>query len=267
MSLVSIDNVSKVYNPDSPNSVEAVRNLDIDIDDGEFVAVVGPTGCGKSTLLEMIAGLKEPTDGEIRLGDNVITEPSNEVAVVFQDDSALPWRTTMGNVEFGLEMRDVDKETRRERSNKMIDLVGLSGFEDAYPPELSGGMRQRVAIARALALNPNIMLMDEPFGALDEQTRRILGDELLNICRETNQTTLFITHSLNESVHLADKVVVMTARPGQVKKVVDVDIPRPRTMDVIGSERFRELVDELWDPLREESYKGLDQENESQPAN
>ncbi|MGQ4556567.1 ATP-binding cassette domain-containing protein [Halobellus sp. GM3] len=264
MSLVTIDNVSKVYNPNTQYSVEAVRNLDIEIDDGEFVSVVGPTGCGKSTLLEMVAGLTEPTDGEIRLGGTAITEPSDEVAVVFQDDSALPWRTTMQNVEFGLEMRGVDKASRRERASEMIDLVGLSGFEDAHPPELSGGMRQRVAIARALALNPNIMLMDEPFGALDEQTRRILGDELLSICQETNQTTLFITHSLNEAVHLSDKVAVMTARPGEIKTLVDIDIPRPRTMDVIGSERFRELVDELWDPLREESYKGLDQENEQE---
>ncbi len=259
MPLLEIDDVSKTYNPDAANSVEAIRNISVDIDRGEFLSIVGPTGCGKSTLMEIVAGLIDPTSGEVRIEGTPITEPSEEVGVVFQEDSTFPWRTTMENVEFGLEMRSVKKSDRRERSQEIIELVGLTGFEDAYPNELSGGMRQRVAIARTLALNPDIMLMDEPFGALDEQTRLILGEELLRICRETEQTTMFITHSLTEAVHLSDRVLVMTARPGVIKDLVEVDIPRPRDADVVTSEQFREITDRLWEALREEAEQGLEQ--------
>ena len=259
MALLEIDDVSKTYNVDEPNSVEAVRDISLDIEEGEFLSIVGPTGCGKSTLMEIVAGLIEPTSGEIRLDGDTITGPREEIGVVFQEDSTFPWRTTMENVEFGLEMHGEGKAVRRERSQEIIDLVGLASFEDAYPNELSGGMRQRVAIARTLALNPEIMLMDEPFGALDEQTRLILGEELLRICRETNQTTMFITHSLTEAVHLSDRVLVMTARPGVIKDIVDVDIPRPRDADVVTTDAFTDITDRLWESLRKEAQKGLEQ--------
>lgn len=259
MTLLEIDDVSKTYNANQPNSVEAIRDISLDIDEGEFISIVGPTGCGKSTLMEIVAGLIEPTSGEIRIGGDLVTGPREDIGVVFQEDSTFPWRTSMENVEFGLEMRGQDKQSRRERCQEIIDLVGLAGFEDAYPNELSGGMRQRVAIGRTLALNPAIMLMDEPFGALDEQTRLILGEELLRICRETNQTTLFITHSLTEAVHLSDRVLVMSARPGVIKDLVDVDIPRPRGADVVTTDEFTDITDKLWESLREEAQRGLEQ--------
>jgi len=246
MTLLEIDSVSKTYNPDDPDGrVEAVRDIDLEIGRGEFLSIVGPTGCGKSTLLEIVAGLINPTAGRVRIDGDPITEPRRDVGVVFQEDSTFPWRTAFENVVFGLEMQGTPKRERTERAQEMMDLVGLSGFEDSYPNELSGGMRQRVAIARTLALNPQIMLMDEPFGALDEQTRLILGEELLRICRETNQTTLFVTHSLTEAVHLSDRVLVMSARPGQIKKLVDVPIERPRDADVVTTDVFNELVDDI----------------------
>jgi len=260
MTLLEIDGVSKTYNPDAPESrVEAVRDIDLGIEKGEFLSIVGPTGCGKSTLLEIVAGLIAPTAGEVRIDGDPITEPRRDVGVVFQEDSTFPWRTAFENVVFGLEMQGTPKQERTERAQEMMDLVGLSGFEDSYPNELSGGMRQRVAIARTLALNPQIMLMDEPFGALDEQTRLILGEELLRICRETDQTTLFVTHSLTEAVHLSDRVLVMSARPGEIKKLVDVPIERPRDAEVVTTDAFNELVDDIWGVLREEAQRGLDQ--------
>jgi len=259
MATLEIDGVTKVYNPDGPDGgVEAVSDVSFDVEKGQFLSIVGPTGCGKSTLLKMVAGLIRPTTGTIRLDGVAVTEPADEVGIVFQEDSTFPWRTTLRNVEFGLEMRGVDRAERRERSREIIDLVGLSGFEDAYPNELSGGMRQRVAIGRTLAMNPEIMLMDEPFGALDEQTRLILGEELLRICRETEQTTFFITHSITEAVHLSDRVLVMSARPGRIKRIVDVDLERPRKADVVTTDRFNRIVDQIWDDLREEAEKGLE---------
>jgi NitT/TauT family transport system ATP-binding protein len=207
----------------------------------------------------MVAGLITPTEGEIRLDGEVITEPREDIGVVFQEDATFPWRDTLGNVEFGLEMRGMDKERRHDKAREIINLVGLSGFESKYPSELSGGMRQRVAIARTLAINPDIMLMDEPFGALDEQTRMILGEELLRICRETTQTTLFITHSLTEAVFLSDRVFVMSARPGEIKEMVEIDIDRPRETDIVASDRFNELSDQLWRSLKDEAEEGFKQ--------
>jgi NitT/TauT family transport system ATP-binding protein len=257
MATIELTEISKTYNPGGGESVEAVQDVSLQVESGEFVSVVGPTGCGKSTLLEIVAGLTPPTGGRVTVADDPVTGPRRDVGVVFQEDSTFPWRTVLGNVEFGLEMHGVDAGERRERAREIIRTVGLGGFEESYPGELSGGMRQRVAIARTLVMNPTLMLMDEPFGALDEQTRIILGDELLSIADETDQTTLFITHSINEAVHLSDRVVVMSARPGQVKDVVDVDIPRPRSTDVFGSDRFNELTERVWDLLRPEAEAGL----------
>jgi NitT/TauT family transport system ATP-binding protein len=179
--------------------------------------------------------------------------------MVFQEESTFPWRTTLGNVEFGLEMRDVPSAARRAKALRMLELVGLGGFEQRYPSELSGGMKQRVAIARALVLEPKILLMDEPFGALDEQTRIILGEELLRIRDQLKQTIIFVTHNINESVQLSDRVMVMTARPGRVKSIVDVDLPHPRDSSIIASDRFGRLVAQVWGSLREESIKSFKQ--------
>jgi NitT/TauT family transport system ATP-binding protein len=259
MTVLSVNNVSKTYNANTPNSVEAVRGIDFDLEEGEFLSVIGPTGCGKSTLMKMVAGLVEPTNGEIGFQGEPITGPREEIGVVFQEESTFPWRNTLRNVEFGLQMRGVDKEERRERAQEIIELVGLGGFESNYPAELSGGMRQRVAIGRTLALNPDLMLMDEPFGALDEQTRIILGEELLRICRETNQTTLFITHSLTEAAYLSDRVLVMSARPGQIKEMVEIEIERPRDHNVVTTDEFNEINDHLWHILRDEAKQGFEQ--------
>jgi NitT/TauT family transport system ATP-binding protein len=179
--------------------------------------------------------------------------------MVFQEESTFPWRTTLANVEFGLQMRGVPEQRRRKTALDMIDLVGLGGFEQRYPSELSGGMKQRVAIARALVLEPKILLMDEPFGALDEQTRIILGEELLKIRDQLRQTIILVTHNINESVQLSDRVMVMTARPGQVKTIVDIDLPHPRDSSIITSERFGRLVALVWSALREESIKSFKQ--------
>ena len=255
---IELEDVSKTYDANKRDGgVEAVRNVSMHVESGEFVSIVGPTGCGKSTLMEIVAGLTDPTAGEVTIAGEPVTGPRRDVGVVFQKDSTFPWRTVLENVEFGLQMHGVTFDERRERSRNVIELVGLSGFEDTYPNELSGGMRQRVAIARTLVMNPAVMLMDEPFGALDEQTRIMLGDELLSIAAETEQTTLFITHSINEAIHLSDRVVVMSARPGQIKETVGVDIPRPRNTDVFGSERFNDLSERVWELLKPEAESGL----------
>jgi NitT/TauT family transport system ATP-binding protein len=237
--------------------VEALTGVDLAVAGNEFVSIVGPSGCGKSTLLEIVGGLIEPTDGEVLIDNEPVSGPHPAVGVVFQQESAFPWRTVLENVEFGLEMHGVAKRERRERSRELVELVGLKGFENRYPGELSGGMRQRVAIARTLVMNPEVLLMDEPFGALDEQTRLILGDELLRIWSQTEATALFITHSIEEATLLADRVIVMSARPGTTKKVVPVELERPRDSSVVGTPEFGHITGEIWEVLREESMKTL----------
>ncbi|MFB6123434.1 MAG: ABC transporter ATP-binding protein, partial [Haloferacaceae archaeon] len=208
-------------------------------------------------------GLVDPTEGEIRLDGERITGPDERVGMVFQSHSTFPWLSVVENVEFGLKMRGVSKTERNERAQEMLDLVGLSGFENASPTELSGGMNQRVAIARTLVMNPEVILMDEPFGALDEQTRLILGEELLRIWRETDATILFVTHNINEAVQLSDRIAVMSARPGTFKTVVENDVPRPRDDDTMSTETFNDHVQLLWDELKDESRKGLEQKQEA----
>ncbi len=259
--IIEIRGITKSYSVVSPSDcreiVAAVQGVNLDIGRGEFLAVIGPSGCGKSTLLNMIGGLIKPTEGEIYVEGDLISGPHPKITMVFQDVSVFPWRTVMENTEFGLEMRGVDRQTRRCKCQEIIDLVGLRGFEKRYPQELSGGMNQRVAIARALSLDPDILLMDEPFGALDEQTRFILGEELLRIWGELGQTIVFITHNINEAVQLADRVVVMSARPGRIKKDVPLDLPRPRDSSVLARQKFAALAGEIWLELREESLKAL----------
>jgi NitT/TauT family transport system ATP-binding protein len=261
MAILTLRNVSKAFgSPDNGTSeVVAVNDVSLDVRAEEFFSIIGPSGCGKSTLLRIIGGLIAASGGELNVDDQPVNGPHPWIGMVFQEESTFPWRTTLGNVEFGLEMRGVAIDERRAKAREMIRLVGLSGFEERYPSELSGGMKQRVAIARALVLEPKILLMDEPFGALDEQTRIILGEELLRIRDELKQTIILVTHNINESVQLSDRVMVMTARPGRVKAIVDIDLPHPRDTSIIASDRFGKLVAQVWGALREESIKSFKQ--------
>jgi NitT/TauT family transport system ATP-binding protein len=254
---VEVRDIRKTFSGNRGEEVEALAGVDLAVADNEFVSIVGPSGCGKSTLLEIVGGLVEPTSGEVLIGDESISGPHPAVGIVFQQESAFPWRSVLENVEFGLEMHGAAKGERRKRSRELIELVGLKGFEDRYPGELSGGMRQRVAIARTLVLNPEVLLMDEPFGALDEQTRLILGDELLRIWSRTEATALFITHSIEEATLLSDRVIVMSARPGSIRKLVPVNLERPRDSTVVGTPEFGRITGEIWEVLREEAMKTL----------
>ena len=261
MAILTLRNVSKFFG-DADNGSEqvvAINDVSLDVSAGEFFSIIGPSGCGKSTLLRIIGGLLAASSGELTVGSDKVNGPHPWLGMVFQEESTFPWRTTLGNVEFGLEMRGVSQDQRRQKSREMIRLVGLSGFEERYPSELSGGMKQRVAIARALVLEPKILLMDEPFGALDEQTRIILGEELLRIRDQLKQTIILVTHNINESVQLSDRVMIMTARPGRVKEVVPIDLPHPRDSTIIASDRFGKLVGQVWGALREESIKSFKQ--------
>ena len=249
---VQIKAVEKIYEGRNGKTV-ALNGVTMDIYDNEFICVVGPSGCGKSTLLNIIAGLHEPTSGEV-LVDGVKVEGTGvDRGVVFQQYALFPWLTVKKNVEFGLKLKkDLTKEQREEISMKYIKMVGLEKFVDAYPKELSGGMKQRVAIARAYAVNPSILLMDEPFGALDAQTRTQLQTELLRTWEEEKKTCFFITHDVEEAILLATKVVVMSARPGRVKEVIDIDIPYPRNQETKMLPRFTELKNYIWNMVYKE---------------
>jgi NitT/TauT family transport system ATP-binding protein len=251
-----IDDVVKQF-ATAEGPVVAVDHMSFDVAQGEFVAIIGPSGCGKSTLFNVIGGLLGGFDGRVSIGGELITGPHPAIGMVFQEESTFPWRTVLDNVAFPMEIKGIAKAERLERARHFIGLVGLSGFEKRYPAELSGGMRQRVAIARTLAFEPKILLMDEPFGALDEQTRLLLGDKVTEIQQALHQTTLLITHSITEAVQLSDRIVVMTYRPGRVKRIVDIDLPRPRTSDIVTSEAFGHYVAEIWGDLREEASRGL----------
>ncbi len=227
--------------------IEALHDVSFSIPEGQFVSLVGPSGCGKSTLLQILAGLARSTSGAVFLEGKPLVEPQpGKIAMVFQDATLLPWKTSFDNVLFPLEIQGVAREERRARAAAMLDLVGLTEFGERYPHELSGGMKQRVAIARGLAQNPRIILMDEPFGALDEQTRLKMGRELLRIWERTRKTIFMITHSLTEAIYLSDVVLVMSARPGRIVDVIPVDLPRPREYDVIGSAAFGALRNRIW---------------------
>jgi NitT/TauT family transport system ATP-binding protein len=251
-----IDNVSKQFG-EGPGAVLAVDRVSFNVMPGEFVACIGPSGCGKSTLFNMIGGLLTEYDGDIRIDGERISGSHEYVGMVFQEESTFPWRNVIDNVSFPLELRKMPKSERYDRAQKFVDLVGLKGFEKRVPSELSGGMKQRVSIARTLVAGPRILLMDEPFAALDEQTRLLLGDKITQIQQDLHQTTLLITHNLTEAVQLSDRIVVMTYRPGQVKRIVDINLPRPRTSDVVSSEAFGKYVAEIWADLREEASRGM----------
>ncbi len=235
----------------------AVSGASLAIGEGEFVAIVGPSGCGKTTFLNAVDGLLPLTSGELRLDGIPIAGPGRERAMVFQAPSLLPWRTVVGNVLYGLELQGgVARDDARERARRLVDLVGLRGFEESFPSELSGGMQQRVNLARALAIDPDMLLLDEPFAALDAQTRETMQLELLRVWNQTRKTALFVTHDIVEAVYLADRVIVFTARPGRVKLEVRVDLGRPRDLRVKREPRFLEYELAIWESIREEALRG-----------
>lgn len=241
MALLEIKNVSKLFRADG-REMEALHDISLSIKENEFVCFIGPSGCGKTTLLRIIAGLEEPTSGAVYLRDVPIKGPGPERGMVFQEYSLFPWRTVLDNVAFGPELKGMQKDERQRRSRQYLRMVGLERFESRYPHELSGGMKQRVAIARALVNDPLAILMDEPFGALDAQTRNIMQSELLRIWNEEKKTVVFVTHSVDEAIYLADRIVMMSARPGRIKDIIDVSITRPRNRTSPEVNRIRDRI-------------------------
>ncbi|MGI5423466.1 ABC transporter ATP-binding protein [Streptomyces sp. CA-179760] len=242
----------------------ALDRIDLQIAAGEFVVLVGPSGCGKSTLLDLLGGLTRPSGGRVLLDGRPVDGPGLDRGIVFQQYALLPWRTAQGNVEFGLEATGVPRRQRASRAREFLDLVGLTGFADRHPHELSGGMRQRVAIARSLAYDPDVLLMDEPFAALDAQTRESLQDELLRIWQRTGKTVVFITHGIDEAVYLGQRVAVMTSRPGRVKQIVPVALgSRDATDDLRSSPEFAHHRHEIWSLLHDEVARAQQLEKEA----
>lgn len=234
----------------------AFQDVSLKVRKGEFICIVGPSGCGKTTFLNVVAGMLNYEEGTLRVNGKVVNGPGVDRAVVFQHASLLPWRTVTGNVTYGMEMqRRFDEKTREASAKKLIEMVGLSGFENRYPSELSGGMQQRVNLARALATDPEVLLLDEPFAALDAQTRETMQAELLKIWAQSKKTVLFITHQIDEAVYLADRVIVMGTGPGRVKKEIAVPFERPRTLDLKRTPEFHLLTDEIWTLIEEERNK------------
>ncbi|HWC93500.1 MAG TPA: ABC transporter ATP-binding protein [Pseudolabrys sp.] len=249
---------------DTPEgAVIAVDDVSFTVRPGEFLSVIGPSGCGKSTLFNVIGGLLTHHAGVVSVAGETIAGPHQAIGMVFQEESTFPWRNVTDNVAFPLELTGMAKQQRIERARHFIKMVGLDGFEKRYPGELSGGMRQRVSLARTLASEPKILLMDEPFAALDEQTRLLLGDKVLQIQQTLKQTTLLITHNITEAVQMSDRILVMTYRPGKVKRIVDIDLPRPRTSEIVGSEAFGRYVAQIWSDLREEASRGMQDEEQA----
>ena len=242
MGRLTVTNVSRSFNKENGAPTVALSDITLEIKDKEFVCFIGPSGCGKTTLLRIVAGLDTPTTGEILLDGTKISVPDAKRGMVFQEYSLFPWRTVIDNIAFGPQMQDKNKKESLNIAEKYLELVGLEQFKNSYPYELSGGMRQRVAIARALANDPKVLLMDEPFGALDAQTRNTLQHELLEIWGKNNVTILFVTHSMDEAVFLADRIVVMSARPGKIRDIIDVDLPRPRDRTTPESNEVRNHV-------------------------
>lgn len=252
--MISLLSCSKSFAPGpagrAREPIRALDRIDLAIAEREFVCVLGPSGCGKTTLLRLVAGLIAPDSGEVRIRGRRVTGPGNDRAMVFQNHALLPWADVLGNIAFGLELRGVPKTERESAARALARAVGLGGFERYFPRQLSGGMQQRVGLARALAVQPDILLMDEPFGSLDAQTRRMLQEDLLRLHDQTRKTVLFVTHSMDEAVRLGDRVVLMTARPGRIKQVLTVPLPRPRPDDIEKNPTYVELKELLWDELR-----------------
>ncbi len=236
--MIVVSSLEKTYATRGRTQVQALAGISFEIGAGEFITIVGQSGCGKTTLLKILAGLLQRSAGSVTLRGQPVEEPSRDIGIVFQDPVLLPWRTVFDNVMLPVEVLGLDRKTSADRAMELLGLVGLQGFEDKYPHELSGGMRQRVAIARALVHDPSLLLMDEPFGALDAMTREFMNLELLRIWKGSGKTIGFITHSIPEAAFLADRVVVMSARPGRIKEIVEVGLPRPRDLDMMASDEF-----------------------------
>jgi len=243
---IVVDGVSKAFGP-----VQALVDIHFTVRAGEFLSLIGPSGCGKTTLLKIIAGLVPADAGRVMVGDRNVAGPGRECSVVFQDFALLPWATVQKNVEFGLLPRGVPATERADLARRFIGKVGLGGFEQAYPAQLSGGMQQRVGLARALAVSPQVLLMDEPFASIDEQTRRLFQDDLLSLWSEERKTVVLVTHSMEEAIYLSDRVVVLSPRPGRMHRIIDIPLPRPREVsDVRATAQFAQLVDGLWQTLK-----------------
>jgi NitT/TauT family transport system ATP-binding protein len=242
---IVVRDLQKTYIPRRSEPVHALQNISFTARQGEFIAVVGPSGCGKTTLLKILAGLIRATSGVVQLAGSDIDGPRRDIGMVFQQATLLPWRTITENVMVPVEVQHLDKRRYRQRAEDLLRLVGLEGFEDKYPNELSGGMQQRAGICRALVHDPDVLLMDEPFGALDAMTREYMNLELLRIWSEANKTVVFITHSISEAVFLADRVLVMSPRPGRVVEIVDVDLERPRDLEIMGTDRVGALMSRI----------------------
>jgi NitT/TauT family transport system ATP-binding protein len=245
-------NVTLTFRPPNRGPVRALSGFDLDVQEREFLSIVGPSGCGKSTFLNVVLGLISPDSGEVRIRGRPITGPGTDRAMVFQEFGLLPWRTVLANIELGLELKGVPADKRRAVSRRFVDMVGLAGFEGHYPHELSGGMKQRVGLARALATDPDVLLMDEPFAALDAQTRDLMQVELLRIWQEARKTVLFVTHQIEEAIYLSDRVIVMTRRPGHAKKTFSIALPRPRDYEMRVTAEFNDLKLEIWHALKDE---------------
>jgi NitT/TauT family transport system ATP-binding protein len=254
--ILVVDDIVKRF--ETPDGVlTALDHVSLGVAPGEFVGVIGPSGCGKSTLFNVIGGLLDGYEGTVKVAGERVRGPHASIGMIFQEESTFPWRNVIDNVAFPLEIAGRPKAERYERARHFVKLVGLDGFERRYPAELSGGMRQRVSMARTLAAEPKILLMDEPFASLDEQTRLLLGDKVLQIQQHLKQTTLLITHNITEAVQLSDRILVMTYRPGKVKRIVDIKLPRPRSSEIVSSEAFGRYVAQIWNDLREEASRGL----------
>jgi NitT/TauT family transport system ATP-binding protein len=245
-------NVNLTFRPPNRGPVRALHNFDIDIREGEFLSIVGPSGCGKSTFLNVLLGLIQPDSGDVRMQGAPIAGPSTNRAMVFQEFGLLPWRTVKANIELGLELKGLGSAERARVSGPLIEMVGLAGFDGHFPHELSGGMKQRVGLARALATDPDVLLMDEPFAALDAQTRDLMQVELLRIWQQAKKTVLFVTHQIDEAIYLSDRVMVMTKRPGRAKKIFPIELPRPRDYEMRVTPEFNELKLEIWNELKDE---------------
>ena len=249
--MIKVDKVSKYFQKRDGSSFAALFKIEFSIKDKEFLSILGPSGCGKTTLLKIMEGLVKPSEGAILIDDQPVKGPGPDRAMVFQNFVLLPWADVTGNIAFGLELSGVGRKQAREVARTQIEKVGLTGFEHHYPHELSGGMQQRVGLARALAVNPEILLMDEPFGALDAQTRQLMQEDLLNIWQAEQKTVVFVTHSMDEAVYLSDRVVIMDTHPGRVEEIIDVPMPRPRDPDVRRTPEFSDLTSHMWDKLRD----------------
>jgi NitT/TauT family transport system ATP-binding protein len=254
--ILVVENIVKRFETQD-GVLTAVDDVSFGVVPGEFLSVIGPSGCGKSTLFNVIGGLLGGYEGRVSVAGETVRGPHPSIGMIFQEESTFPWRTVIDNVAFPLEIAGMPKAERIERGRHFVDLVGLNGFERRYPAELSGGMRQRVSMARTLASEPKILLMDEPFAALDEQTRLLLGDKVLQIQQDLKQTTLLITHNLTEAVQLSDRILVMTYRPGKLKRMVEIKLPRPRSSEIVSSDDFGRYVAQIWSDLREEASRGL----------